>query len=51
MKKFKMKVWDPARGNQKMIVWAESYNQAVALYTSKFPPSVIWTIEPYDSSK
>ena len=45
MKKFKMSIWDPARGNQKMIVWADSYDHAVSLYASRFPPSVIWSIE------
>lgn len=51
MKKFSMSVWDPARGNQKMIVWAESYDQAVSLYTGHFPPSVIWSIDDLRQSE
>lgn len=46
MKKFLISVWDPARGNVKFFAWAGSYDQAVSLYVSKYPPSVIWTISP-----
>lgn len=47
MKAFNISIWDSARGNVKFIAWAESYDQAVTLYCSKWPPSVIWSVEPW----